>query len=432
MGRGKIMSVRSGAAVCLIIMGIAGASGVSWAQAPGGAAAPAPTGGDPAAQAEWQSVIDLFSKANDDLNGSDRNLAAFIAASKLTPGGKAATSALVTRIDAARTNVLSSIDAAKLLAARPQATAADAARFRAANLPALTEATATTQAATAAVQNPAYVDHSDQDRAAAAQKAADAAAAKQAAAQAALAAQQAADQQRKDAEAARKAADAQAHSAAEAKAHADIDAKSGVVLQALKDQAEIAKQVSVALDALLIKNNLTSEARNAGIRLQRRVDANGAGRLVAQGKMSSLGDKPAAQAGAILAAVTADVNALGRDIVAVQAEEKALINSPKTFIGGIVPAISASAPTADPTPSATPAAPRLQDIVPVCDFTFEPADGKPMQIAIDGGPLRPLPTHARLASGRHTLSVRRNADAAERRELLLCGYVSTVPIEPIK
>ena len=93
---------------------------------------------------------------------------------------------------------------------------------------------------------------------------------------------------------------------------------------------------------------------------------------------------------------------------------------------------SASAPAADPAPSQTYTAPRLQDIVPVCDFTFEPADGKPMQLAIDGGPLRPLPTHARLASGRHTLSVRRNADAAERRELLLCGYVSTVPIEPIK
>lgn len=424
------MSVRNGAAVCLVILGsvglgVVGASGPAWAQAPATA--------DPAAQAEWQSVIDLFSKANDDLNGSDRNLAAFIAASKLTPSGKSATSGLVARIDAARTNVLSSIDAAKLLAARPQATAADAARFRAANLPALTEATATTQAATAAVQNQAYVDHSDQDRAAAAQKAADAAAARQAAAQAALATQQAADQQRKDADAARKAADAQAHSAAEAKAHADLDTKSGIVLQALKDQTEIAKQVSVALDALLIKNNLTSEARNAGIKLQRRVDANGAGRLVAQGKVSSLGDKPAAQAAGILSATTADVNQLGRDIVAIQAEEKALISSPKTFIGGIVPAISASAGASDPTPSAGSAAPpRLQDIVPVCDFTFEPADGKPMQLGIDGGPLRPLPTHARLASGRHTLSLRRNADAAERRELLLCGYVSTVPIEPIK
>ncbi len=430
------MSVRNGAAVCLVIwgsvgLGVVGASGVAWAQAPG--TSPAPTGGDPAAQAEWQSVIDLFSKANDDLNGSDRNLAAFIAANKLTPGGKSATTGLVARIDAARTNVLSSIDAAKLLAARPQATAADAARFRAATLPALTDATATTPVATAALQNQAYVDHSDQDRAAAAQKAADAAAARQTAAQAALATQQAADQQRKDADTARKAADAQARSAAEAKAHADIDARSGVVLQALKDQTEIAKQVSVALDALLIKNNLTSEARNAGIKLQRRVDANGAGRMVAQGKVSSLGDKPAAQGASILSATTADANQLGRDIVAIQAEEKALISSPKTFIGGIVPAISASAGTADPTPSGGSApSPRLQDIVPVCDFTFEPADGKPMQLGIDGGPLRPLPTHARLASGRHTLSLRRNADVAERRELLLCGYVSTVPIEPIK
>lgn len=430
------MSVRSRAAVCLVILGVVNGRGIAWAQSPGASASPppaggqAPAGGDPAAQAEWQSVVDLFSKANDDLNASDRNLAAFIAANKLTPGGKSATSALVTRIDAARTNVLSSIDAAKLLAARPQSTAADAARFRAANLPALTEATATTQAATAAVQNNAYVDHHNQDRAAAAQKAADAAAARQAAAQAAVAAQQAADQQRKDADAARKAADAQARSAAEAKAHADLDTKAGVVAQAMKDQTEIAKQVSVALDALLIKNNLTSEARNAGIKLQRRVDANGAARMVAQGKLSSLGDKPAAQAAGILAAVTADVNQMGRDIVAVQAEEKALVSSPKTFISGIVPAISASAPSTDSAPST--AAPRLQDIVPVCDFTFEPADGKPMQIAIDGGPLRPLPTHARLASGRHTLSVRRNADAAERRELLLCGYVSTVPIEPIK
>ncbi len=434
------MRLRSGAATSVIAVGVLGvlglcaSQGAAWAQAPAGSesapSAPSGGGGDPAAQQEWQAVVDLFTKTGDDLNGADRSLASFIAASKLTPSGKSGTSALVTRIDAARTNLLSSLDAAKLLAARPQTTAADAARFRTANLAALTEATAATQAATAALQNPAYVDHSEQDRAAAAQKAAEAAAARQAAAQAALAAQQAAEQQRKDAEAQRKAADAQAHAAADAKVRADVDAKSGVVAQALKDQADMAKQISIALDALLIKNNLTSDARNAGIRLQRRVDANGAGRLVAQGKLSSLGDKPATQAASTLAAVTGDVNQLGRDLTAIQAEEKALVGSPKTFIGGMVPAISVVPPTSDA--SGAPPPRRLEDIVPVCDFTFEPADGKPMQVGIDGGPLRPLPTHARLASGRHTLSVHRNADAAERRELLLCGYVSTVPIEPIK
>jgi hypothetical protein len=422
------MRVRAGAIVCLVVMGMAGASGRASAQAAAGSSAA--TGGDPAAQTEWQSVIDLFSKASDDLNAADRGLAGFVAGNKLTPGGAAATKALAARNDAARTNLQSSLDAAKLLAGRPTTTAADAARFRSANLAAITEAAASGQASNAAVQNSAFVDHSDADRAAAAQKAADAATARAAAAQAAIATAQAAAQQRKDAQAQAAATQAQAQSAADAKIRADVDAKTGVVVQALKDQGDICKQAGVTLDALLIKNNLTSDARNAGIRLQRRIDASGASRLVAGGKLSSLGDKPAAQAASTLAGVTADVNVLGREVTAIQAETKALASSPRTFIGGIVPAISAAAP-ADSTPPPAAASPRTQDIVPVCDFTFEPADGKPMQMGIDGGPLRPLPTHARLASGRHALSVHRGADAADRHELLLCGYVSTVPIEPI-
>jgi hypothetical protein len=424
------MRVRAGAIVCLVVMSVAGASGRASAQAPAGSSAA--TGGDPAAQTEWQSVIDLFSKASDDLNAADRGLAGFVAANKLTPGGAAATKSLAARNDAARTNLASSLDAAKLLAGRPTTTAADAARFRSANLAAVTEANASTQASNAATQNAAFVDHSDADRAAAAQRAADAAAARAAAAQAASDAQQAAAQARKDAQAQAQQAQAQAQSAADAKIRADVDAKTGVVVQAIKDQGDICKQASATLDALLIKNNLTSDARNTGIRLQRRIDASGANRLVVAGKISSLGDKPAAQAATMLAGATADVNVLGREVTAIQAETRALAASPRTFIGGIVPSINASGATDSSSPTPAPAgSPRTSDIVPVCDFTFEPADGKPMQIAIDGGPVRPLPTHARLASGRHLLSIHRGADAADRRELLLCGYVSTVPIEPI-
>lgn len=378
-------------------------------------------------------MLALLSKGGDDLNAADRALASFIASNKLTPVGKGSTAALVARLDAARTNLQSSIDAAKLLAARQQSTAADAARFRAANLTSLTEATAATQAATAALAQPSYVDHSEEDRAAAARRAADAAATRQAAAeaaaasrqaatQAAAAAQQTADQQRKSDEERRRAS-------ADAKLRDDVDNRSGVVFQALKDQSDLAKQISAVIDALLIKNNLTSEARNTGMRMQRRTDANRQGRITAQMRMSALKDKSAAQAASALPAITADVNQLGRELSALQDEEKALISSPKTFIGGIVSPISAAPQPAD---SPAPAARRIEDIVPVCDFTFEPADGKPMQLGIDGGPLRPLPTHARLASGRHTLNVRRNADAAERHELLLCGYVSTVPIEPLR
>ncbi len=424
------MRVRSGAAVCLVTMMMVVWPGSVSAQAPSGSSAPGPS--DPAAAQEWQSVIDLLSKANDDLNASDRGLATFITGNKLTPSGKAATSGLVTRIDAARTNLLSSLDAAKLLAGRPQSTAADAARFRTANLPALTEASAATQAANAATQNTAYVDHSEQDRAAAAQRAADAAAARQAAADAAAAAAAAADQQRKDAAAAAKAADDQRKAAADAKVRADVDQKSGIVFQALKDQGDVGKQVQAGLDALMMRNNLTSEARNSAIRLQKRLDANGAARLVAQNKLSNLGNVSATQAATLLASVTGDVNALGREVGSIQADQKALVGSRRTYIGGLVPPGSSIPTSADNSAASAPAPRSASEVVPICDFTFEPADGKPMQVAIDGGPLRPLPTHARLASGRHTLSLRRGPDSAERHELLLCGYVSTVPLEPIK
>jgi hypothetical protein len=400
-----------------------GGNGVAWGQAPpAGTDSPgAGGGGDPAAQKEWQSVVAMLTQAMSDLNDADRALASFVANSKLTPRGKAATTAQIAKDDAARNNLQSTIDAANLLAARPQSTAADAARFRTANLAAVTDAGNATQAAKADVQEPTYVDHTEADRAAAAQKAADAAAARQAAAAAA-------DQARKDAEAQRKAdADSKA-AAADAKTRADVDSKSAIVAQALKDQGDKAKPMVVSLDSLLMKNNLTSEARNVGIRLQRRMDVNAQGRVAAQTRLDALKNKPAAQATTLIAGLTADVNALGKDLNAVNDEEKNLLSSPKTFIGGIVPS-PGSASTSDAAP--TPAHPG-GDIVPICDFTFEPADGKPMMLGVDGGPVRPLPTHARLASGRHTLVVRRDPDSAERHELLLCGYVSTVPIEPLK
>jgi hypothetical protein len=363
----------------------------------------------------------MLSQSMSDLNDADRGLASFVAGNKLTPKGKSATTASTRRLDAARTNLQSTIDAAKLLAARPQSTAGDAARFRDANLPAVTEAGAATQAAKAAVQEPSYVDHSDEERAEAARKAADAAAARDAAAAAA-------EQSRKDAEAKRKADEAQKHADADAKVRADVDGKSASVAQALKDQGDRAKQIDVALSAFLLRNNLTSEARNAGLKMQRRLDANSQGRITAQGRLTSLKAKLPAQSATLVTSLLADVSALGRELSAMTDEQKAIATSPKSYIGGIVPSAT---PWNGTEATAAPVAVSV-DIVPTCDFTFEPADGKPMALAIDGGASRPLPTHAHLASGRHTLVIRRDPDSVERHELLLCGYVSTIPIEPIK
>ena len=416
------MSLRRGAIAGLAMMALAvtAAPRDVFAQSPSAGPA-APSGGDPAAQKEWTSVLGMLSQSMSDLNDADRGLATFVTGTKLTPKGKSATTALTSRLDAARTNLQSTIDAAKLLAARPQTTAADAARFRDANLAAVTEAGNATQAAKAAVQEPSYVDHSDEERAAAARKAADAAAARDAAAAAA-------EQARKDADAKRKADEAQKRSDADAKVRADVDAKSAAVAQALKDQGDRAKQIDVALSAFLLRNNLTSDARNAGIKMQRRLDANSQGRMAAQGRLTALKAKLPAQSAALVATLLADVSALGRELSTMTDEQKTIATSSRSYIGGIVP------PQTPTNGSDAPAAPvsTSVDIVPTCDFTFEPADGKPMMLAIDGGPSRPLPTHAHLASGRHTLVIRRDPDSVERHELLLCGYVSTVPLEPIK
>jgi hypothetical protein len=400
-------------------MAIGGGVRLSWAQAPAAPEAPAES---PAAR-EWRSVTELFSKTNDDLNAADRSLASFVATGKLTPAGRGATHALAARIDAARTNLQSSLDAANLLAARPQSSVEDAARFRAANLAALTEATAAAQAADAATRNPAYADHSEEQRAEAVRKAAEAAAARQAA-----------EQARKDADAQRKADEDQRRASADSQTRAGADAKASQVQTALQGMVDTAKQVSVALDALLSRNDLTSEARNAALRLQRRADANAGARLDVQGKLSSLHDKAASQALAFADGCLKEAGTLGRELTAIGAEQKALSESPRSFLGAVGRAPDPSpAPAEGQTlaPSGLPPR-RSGDIVPICEFTFEPADGKPMEIAVDGGPLRPMPARARLASGRHTLSLRRDATAAERHELLLCGYVSTVPIEPIE
>jgi hypothetical protein len=153
--------------------------------------------------------------------------------------------------------------------------------------------------------------------------------------------------------------------------------------------------------------------------------------MALQARLDALSDKPAAQWGRLVAAIAAETEKGGRDLTRLSDDMKGLVASPKSYFGG-VPLGNVAAGTTPSGDTKEPAPRRLEELVPVCEFTFEPADGKPLQLGIDGAPLRPLPLRARLNSGRHQLTVRRDKATEERRELLLCGRIATVPVEPTK
>ncbi len=414
-------------------------TGATMTPLPARAQATAPS--DPAAAKEWKDVLDLLQKQVDALNEADRTLASFIASSKLTAAGKKVTSAASTKIDAARTQLQSTFDAAKLLSARPQSTVDDAARFRNTNLAAISEAGAAAEAGRKAAADSTLVDHSEEERADAARKAAEATTARKAAADAARAteeqrrkdaedARKSEEQRRKDAEDARKAAAVSAAAAAEAKVKADADAKASQLAQLLKEQSDRSREVSALFSGFLMKTNLSSDSRNAAIRGQKQLDALSQGRMGLQVRLDAVKEKSPAQASKLLAAMAAETERATKDLARLADEQKSLASSPKSYFGGTP--LGPTAPESKVAAAAPEPTRRLEDIVPMCEFTFEPADGKPMQLAIDGGPLHALPSRTRLASGRHVLIVKRDKATEERRELLLCGRIATVPLDPVK
>jgi hypothetical protein len=224
--------------------------------------------------------------------------------------------------------------------------------------------------------------------------------------------------------------------AAEAKLKSEVDARAVAVDQVLKEQNEKAREIGAALGGFLAKTNLTSDARNGATRMQKQMDTATQTRLGLSARIAEAKDKPAAEAARLISGVSTEAERLAKELARATDQQKALIGSPKSYYGG-APAAVANTPAPSSSAgnhiAAKPEPPRrLEDIVPVCEFTFESADGKPMQVAIDGGTAHSVPTRARLASGRHVLLVRRDRAVEERRELLLCGHVASVPIEPLK
>jgi hypothetical protein len=136
-------------------------------------------------------------------------------------------------------------------------------------------------------------------------------------------------------------------------------------------------------------------------------------------------------ANAALGALAADVEKSGRELSTLGEGTRVLIANARSYLTGSVPPPAATGAAA-PEPSRP--AHRTEDFVPMCDFAFEPAapDARSTLLSIDGAPFRSLPTRIHLASGRHSLSVKRDHALQERRELLLCGHVAVIPIEAPK
>jgi hypothetical protein len=415
---------------------------------------------------EWRETVRLFEAQLAAVNDADRALTAFTTKSKLTGKGKTQTKAVATRLEAARQQLQTTLDAAALLSKRAKATADDAIRFRSSNTQVLADGADAVQKEQAAEQDASLVDHSEAEaaaRRAAAEKArADQESARREAEERRKAEEdkrraeaderKKADEAKRSAEAdARRSAEEQRRAAAEAsaamaaaaaanadaKARADVDTKRAALEASVREQGERARDAALALAGFLSKANVTIDARGTATRHQRALESAAASTKALEKKLAEAAGLSTRNAAGALGAIAPEIERSGRDVRATAEAARLLISSSKSYLTGFVPP-STPAPAAPAgagsAPEPKPQVYRTEDFVPMCDFVFEPAapDAKSASISIDGAPFKPLPTRIRLASGRHSLSVKRDRALQERRELLLCGHVAVIPIEAPK
>lgn len=456
--------------VLCTFLALTAAAPVAWAQE-------APT---EQASKEWAATLQLFSTQLAAVNEADRNLTMFTSNNKLTPKGKERSKSLAAKLDTSRQELQTTIDAIALFSKRPKTTIEDAAKFRTANAKVLSDAGDAVQAERAAEQEPTFVDRTAEE-AAARRAAAERARAEQEASRREAEERRKAEEERKrteseqrrkaeeerrrteaeqrraaeedkrkaEAEARRRAeeekrtaaaaaAAAAAHETAQAeqKARADVDARLSALEKATRAMADRVRESTDNVAAFLARPTLTIDARGAGVRHQRALEEAGRELRALDKRVTDTRAMPVKQAAAVVGALQADIERTTRTHGNIVEAARATITSPKSFLTGIVPPLSAtpaaSASSAAPEPAPRATAPsRTEDVVPMCEFAFEPTgDSKGMTVSVDGSAQKSLPLRVRLASGRHTLFVKKDKAVQERRELLLCGHVAVVPIDP--
>jgi hypothetical protein len=413
---------------------------------------------------EWSETVRLFQTLLTEVNNADRALTAFTTKNKLTAKGKARAKTVAGQLDAARQQLQTTLDAASLLSKRPKTTADDAVRFRASNAQVLADGADAVQKEQASEQDATLVDRSEEE-AAARRAAFDKARADQESARREAEERRKADEDKRRAEAeerrkgeearrktegdARRSAEEQRKAAAEAatsmaaaaavvadsKARGEVDAKRTALETSVREQSERARDAALGLAGFLAKANVTIDARGAATRYQRALETAAAQAKAFEKKIADTAALSTRPAGAALATLAPEVERSARDIRTTAEAARVLVANTGSYLTGKAPAPTApTVATTNGAPEPRPQAYRTEDFIPMCDFSFEPAapDAKSVTLSIDGGPYKPLPTRTRLASGRHSLSVKRDRALQERRELLLCGHIAVIPIEAPK
>ena len=449
---------RCGALVVALALGLSAGAAVTTAT--GVAVADEAT---EAAAKEWQETVRLFQAQLVAVNDADRALTAFTTKNKLTGKGKTQSKTIAGRLDGARQQLQSSLDAAALLSRRAKGTTDDAIRFRSSNTQVLAEGADAVQKEQAAEQDSSLIDRAEEDaaarRAAAEKVRADQESARREVEERRKAEEdkrraegeerkkgdeakrrsdadgrRAAEDQRKAAAEAATAAAAASAADADAKARTDVDAKRAALEANVREQGERARDAALAIAGFLSKANVTIDARGAAARHQRALEASALATKAFEKKLADTASLPARSAAGAISAIGPEVERSNRDLRATAEAGRLLIGSSKSYLTGIVPPSALAPATAATTPEPKAQVYRTEDFVPMCDFAFEPAapDAKSAQISVDGSPFKALPARIRLASGRHLLSVKRDRALQERRELLLCGHVAVIPIDAPK
>jgi hypothetical protein len=222
---------------------------------------------------------------------------------------------------------------------------------------------------------------------------------------------------------------------ADSKARGEVDAKRTALETSVREQSDRARDAALGLAGFLAKANVTIDARGAATRYQRALETATAQAKGFEKRIADAANLATRPAGAALAALAPEVDRSARDIRTTAEASRLLIANTGSYLTGKAPAPTApSVATTSSAPETRPQAYRTEDFIPMCDFSFEPAapDARSVTLSIDGGPFKPLPTRTRLASGRHSLAVKRDRALQERRELLLCGHIAVIPIEAPK
>jgi hypothetical protein len=250
---------------------------------------------------------------------------------------------------------------------------------------------------------------------------------------------EAAEQARRALADASAAAQARIEAAAQQKARAEAEEKTR---QQAADQRLTAASLTIgdqrrkvgaallALTGLLARPDITPGQRASALALQRQLTRELDALKAIEGRAVVAPGSPSVVVGARASEVEGGLRAIGQQAAVSLAAAGALAD-----VAAVAPAVApapAMAPAPPPPAAPAPSRPPVTS-VPTCVVQFAAAPGAvAFTLAVDGASPVPLPADVKIASGRHTLVVRAGGVQRRSSELLVCGRVRNLVLEPPK